>query len=208
MIPRTIHQVWLGTKLFPAEFGNYRDRTRELHPDWQVCLYRDEDVVLLPQGVQDLLELCHNYSEQSDVLRWWYLLTRGGVYMDTDMELFTSLGGLCCHAAWGAVYHDQHAGYTYTIPCVVGSVPEHAFVRRCWELTVQRLQDPLCDDLPSDQRLGVVMDLVWHELRHPVHLLPSWTFFPYHHKELTRPEDYADRGSLGCHHWAGSWTKT
>ena len=44
MIPRTLHQVWLGPDPIPARYMGFLDGWRRLHPGWSYQLWTDGDL--------------------------------------------------------------------------------------------------------------------------------------------------------------------
>lgn len=88
-IPRTFHFVWLGGEP-PAEYTAYMFKWLELHPEWRIMLWEDEDgFQLINQALWDQAEDIagpHYLQFRSDVLRYEALLKFGGVYVDFDME--------------------------------------------------------------------------------------------------------------------------
>ena len=85
MVPRIIHQVWVGPEPLPDEFAAYGATWRRHHPDWEYRLWTDEN---LPQGLS--LAACYERLrspvERCDLLRLALLAMFGGVYIDTDFE--------------------------------------------------------------------------------------------------------------------------
>src|SRR3990167_9191444 len=89
MIPRVLHQIWLGGP-FPDEFARYRQLWLALHPGWEHHLWTDDTMIpLRNQALYDAAEQIAPGSEQqfrADGARYEILAVYGGVYADTDME--------------------------------------------------------------------------------------------------------------------------
>ena len=84
-IPRVMHFVWLGTSPLPPRDQSYLEAFRQLHPQWQVRLWRDADVAKLPITGQ----LCSNLrpaAVAADVARVEIIYQEGGWYSDTDVH--------------------------------------------------------------------------------------------------------------------------
>jgi hypothetical protein len=92
-IPPVLHQIWLGPDPYPDAFAAYARGWKELHPDWELRLWTEENV---PGDLQrrEVYETLRNPSERSDVLRYELLDRFGGVYLDCDLECRRSLGPL------------------------------------------------------------------------------------------------------------------
>jgi len=83
MIPKILHQVWLGPNTIPREFLDWRGGWRSLHPDWTYMLHTNEDV---PQHLKHYIESCKHFSSKSNIMRLYVVNKYGGVYCDTDFE--------------------------------------------------------------------------------------------------------------------------
>lgn len=85
MIPRILHQVWVGPDPLPEEFARYRDSWRQHHPDWEMRLWTEES---LPKDLvrPEVYERLRKPTERSDMIRLEILFRFGGVYVDTDFE--------------------------------------------------------------------------------------------------------------------------
>lgn len=85
MVPRILHQIWLGPDPLPDEFAGYRQTWVERHPDWEHRLWTEDT---LPEGLRrpEVYERLRMPAERSDILRLEVLWLHGGVYVDTDFE--------------------------------------------------------------------------------------------------------------------------
>ena len=88
MIEKTIHYVWLGSREIPEKHLAFIRGWRELHPDWEIVKWSEENFDCGGNSwVKTAIEQ-ENWALAADVIRSYVLLTRGGVYLDTDIELF------------------------------------------------------------------------------------------------------------------------
>ncbi len=188
MVPRILHQVWLGDRPLPDEFAAYRESWIRHHPDWEHRLWTEEN---LPDGLRrpEVYERLRVPAERSDILRLEVLWRHGGVYVDTDFE---------CHRPLDPVIEGLEF---FTAPlkpngwvnnAFIGSVPGHPILDRALnELrprefhgydkhgTGPRFLDTLLQDYPEATRL------------------PAELFYQ------TSPGQLAD--AVATHHAAGSW---
>jgi inositol phosphorylceramide mannosyltransferase catalytic subunit len=90
LVPRTIHQIWLGPSPLPKEFATYRKTWKKHHPDWEMPLWTEDN---LPEGLRrtEVYETLRVPAERADILRLEVLFMQGGVYVDTDFECRRSL---------------------------------------------------------------------------------------------------------------------
>lgn len=89
MIPRIIHQTWKSQDL-PPPYDAYRASVEAHHPDWQIRLWTDEDNRAFIESEHawflDTYDGYKHHIERVDAVRYFILLTHGGVYIDLDME--------------------------------------------------------------------------------------------------------------------------
>lgn len=188
MVPRILHQIWLGDQPFPDDFARYRESWLRHHPDWQHRFWTEDN---LPADLRrtEVYERLRVPAERSDILRLEVLYLEGGVYVDTDFE---------CHRPLDDVIDDYEF---FTAPlkpdgwinnAFIGSLAGHPILDRALnELrprefhgydkhgTGPRFLDTLLKDHPEVTRL------------------PAELFYQ------TSPGQLAD--AVATHHAAGSW---
>ena len=90
-IPKKIHYVWIGDQAIPVAEQAYILGWQKLNPDFQVIKWSEKDVDYSKYPlVQKALDE-KRYALASDIIRMIVLYQEGGIYLDTDMELYTSL---------------------------------------------------------------------------------------------------------------------
>lgn len=90
MIPKIIHACWLGDKPLPENECRYIETWKKYNPDYQIILWTDETFSKYYDDslfVQDCLKK-KKYGFLSDYFRFTILYEFGGIYIDTDIELF------------------------------------------------------------------------------------------------------------------------
>lgn len=130
MIPKIIHQMWVGPPL-PETFKRWTEEWKALHPDWEFIMWGQERD-LPPLRNQDIYdragELCRGYEGQlrADVARYELLYRFGGVWLDVDFEPLKPIDGLLegveCFTAW-------EIQDTYANNAIFGCVPGHPFLK-------------------------------------------------------------------------------
>ena len=87
-IPKLLHLVWLGSEPGSQLLGTI-ERLRELHPDWEVRLWRDGDLDWLKN--RKWFDSVPTWAGRSNIARYEIVLRHGGFYVDTDFEFLRSL---------------------------------------------------------------------------------------------------------------------
>ena len=86
MLPRIIHQIWIGPRPAPRQ---WLDTWREHHPDWRYRLWSNETVFTRPWRNQRLVNAYRDQEEWrgvADVIRYEILHEQGGFMPGADSE--------------------------------------------------------------------------------------------------------------------------
>jgi hypothetical protein len=176
----------------------WRDATR-LHPSWEAHTWRDPLNPTHFPLTAPLWERCTSGAQRAGLIRLEVLATKGGIYLDSDVQLYRSLEPLRYVPAFAA-YEDPRV-----VPdAVLGCVPGHPAI--LWAL------EEACESVRRgegawDSGPGVTTRTL--RGRADVLLLPPGSFYPYHYTEKAkrRREDHktAQPWAFGAHHWAHSW---
>jgi mannosyltransferase OCH1-like enzyme len=117
MIPKIIHQIWVGPYEIPSREKSFINNLKEKNSDWMHILWTNDNLPLLPDKIQQLFDFFENqkdYAHQADILRVFLLKEYGGIYMDVDFKCsegfnssdFIKYDGFFCY----------HGGNDYTMP--------------------------------------------------------------------------------------------
>jgi len=149
MIEKTIHYVWLGSKEVPERFAAFIENWGRLHPEWEIIKWNEENFDCESNDWIRLAIKQKNYPLAADVIRSYVLLNHGGVYLDTDIELFKPLDGL-------AAENDFFIGYETDLwfgCAVLGAKKGHRIMREVFE----RYLAP-CKELNSGSNMLCVLN--------------------------------------------------
>ena len=86
LIPKIIHQIWIGNKKLPNNYIKYMRSWKKYNPSWDYILWDDEKVKNLKLKNDFAYYSSSNYGYKSDILRYEILHKFGGLYADTDFE--------------------------------------------------------------------------------------------------------------------------
>lgn len=215
-IPRRFHQIWLGNAPIPADHLSWAAALREMHPGWDYWLWRDSDLAGVLAERPELRELYYawdNPGYRSDILRLLILHQHGGVYLDTDVEVFNPLPDilLSLGAFIGATFSPQPFGEVLIENAVIASAPRHPWLSLC----LARLPGSI-RAIPGHSPVIQVLNMtgpgflsrVLMEYRaqegsigKDVTVLPAALLYP------TPPDGQwpIPSEALARHHWRGSW---
>jgi mannosyltransferase OCH1-like enzyme len=125
MIPRILHQVWVGPDPLPDDFARFRESWRRHHPDWEMRLWTEDE---LPRDLvrPEVYERLRKPTERSDIIRLEVLFRFGGVYVDTDFDCLRPIDPLI--EAVDFFTCDLKPGRVNN--AVIGSVSGHPLLER------------------------------------------------------------------------------
>jgi len=129
MIEKTIHYVWLGSKEIPEKFSAFIRGWEQLHPDWKIIKWNEENFDCESNSWVKYAIGQKNWPLAADVIRCYVLFNYGGVYLDTDIELFKPLDKL-------AAENDFFIGYEADFwfgSAVLGAKKGHRIIREAYE---------------------------------------------------------------------------
>jgi len=233
MIPRTVHQIWLGGNRFPELAENWREGVRRFLPDWNYKLWTDADLPELAAAAlcgEAILNDRLGMGIRPDLVRYEILRQHGGLYLDHDMELLGQIDEIM-------VTDCVHFGFYFDGPktpgcAILASPAGHPF----WEMHLRRIRAVLGTERPDnpwevlgltgpealERSLGAWLNDRWVGL--PMHdstnMLIGWIFehgdvvgwsrdavYPYFFADLA-PADFRNENyplAYAAHHWQGEW---
>lgn len=195
MIPKIIHQVWLGDEPLPMGAMDWMAAWHQQHPDWEYHLWRSPPFTLVNQYEFDTAK---HLAQQADILRYELLFHFGGIYADVDVECLKSFEPLLNTTAFAGYERPED---NYLCNAVIGAEVGSLFMRhlitqmpRFWNRGLNFFfeSSPIYFSLIAEANSDLVV-------RHPEHY-----FYPYrYHESERRRERFPD--SYAVHHWLQSW---
>lgn len=220
LIPKKIHQVWVGPKPVPKRVRWMMATWQELNPDWEYKLWTDADLETFGLENQKAYDQAPNYGAKSDIFRVEILERLGGVYVDVDFECLKPLDEL--HHKYD--FYCGLLGYQEEIANgLIASRPHHPVLRTCidrWKsmdcFDIEDLDEIIATTGPKFLTNVVAQYLVQEEnfdaptVVFPVRYFfafPSSRRFDFWNGSMSRDEvmSYKLRDSYGFHYWATSW---
>jgi mannosyltransferase OCH1-like enzyme len=90
MIPRIIHQIWVGNNPLPEEFKKFSDMWKSMYPDFEYVLWNDlkvhDEEIISFDKKQYYFDSSFPFAFKADILRYEIIRKYGGVYIDIDTE--------------------------------------------------------------------------------------------------------------------------
>ena len=213
MIPKRIHYVWVGGKLPDAQRG-YIDSWRATNPDYELVLWNEDNIDFSVDLVRRSYEE-RKWAKVADIVRLTAVHQQGGVYLDTDIQLYKSLDPLLHHKCFFG-FQTATRSTDQVANGIVAAEPGHWFVKRALNRLLAIRSMPFGLDRPTKFGPKLITRLLYEEgLRtyspagvyvKDIFICPIPYFFPYSfdeafHESCITPETY------GVHFWEKSWEK-
>lgn len=154
-IPKHIILFWHET-VPPLDVQDSIDKIRHHNPTYQVQLFDEKSAgeFIQQHYGQDVLHLyerrCVHPSMKSDFFRMSYLLQKGGIYVDIDIDCFTSLEKIFKHYDFDCLLF-----YTKGQPCCIDN---DFVVCQPHNLVIEAIFNKICNNLTGDYRFSSVWD--------------------------------------------------
>jgi mannosyltransferase OCH1-like enzyme len=87
LIPKIIHQIWIGPDDIPEHINSYRQSVKEKFSDYTYSFWTNDNLPKLPKNCQtqfDRYKKLGRPAFQADILRYFLLNEYGGIYLDVD----------------------------------------------------------------------------------------------------------------------------
>lgn len=162
MIPKRIHYTWFSGEPFPPVIENCIKSWQRYLGDYELVLWDMEKISHIDNlFLREALEN-KKWAFAADFVRLFALYNEGGIYLDTDVEVFKSFDNLLHNKAFigrETSYHilKRRAVRLLSSHCM-GAQSHHPYIKQCLEYYNDRpfvLSDEkwLPDDLKFDQTI-------------------------------------------------------
>jgi hypothetical protein len=200
MIPKIIHRVVprKTTELMDMCWKTVIEKT----PDFEhITHYDDEEYSIVGK---ELLK-CEKGAFKADLIRLEVIYKYGGVYLDSDIELYKSIEDLLYNDFIMCKEDDE-----YISNLVIGALPENKIILEMINMSLDIINsgklvypylfsDPNYSDI-YQAAFGPYVAHLSTKNKKNITLLESNTFDVFYHKEKTG-------GIYGKHYYANSWSK-
>lgn len=100
MIPKIIHYCWFGRQQKPAIVLKCIESWKKYCPDWKIIEWNESNFDVAQNPYMKEAYERKKWAFVSDVARLLLVYNYGGVYLDTDVELYASLNELLTESAF------------------------------------------------------------------------------------------------------------
>ena len=114
MIPKIIHYCWFSGDPFPEDIEKCIESWRKHFPDYEIIQWNTSNFDVNMSRYTSEAFSKRKWAFLSDYARLWILYNYGGIYLDSDIEVFKSFDPLLSnHAFTGFESNDRIAAWIF-----------------------------------------------------------------------------------------------
>lgn len=196
LIPKVFHRIWIGDKPMPQEFIEYGNTWKKHHPDWEMKLWTDENMITL-QNQAAYMNAVHA-AQRADLARYELLYRFGGVYIDCDFECIKNIEDLLDGVQAFAASEDNS---TISIG-IMGCVPQSEVLKLIIDNVSEWMKKH--STLPISGQTGPWFVTNLLQGSNKLVVFEKEKFYPYYFTEKYRKGEVF-KDAYAIHHWAASW---
>lgn len=211
MIPKIIHQIWIGNKELPDDFKIFQNKLKLLYPDYCFMYWDNNKVNEYINEYPFKKYIIEDYpcAFKSDLLRFWILYNFGGLYFDTDIEPLKRI-----NRRYFREYSFITCKYnTYNFECGTGflaSEKNNNTVRVILNDIINNTNNNFNKDLNIISGPTAFSNILINKnlISEKTLLFDYYRFYPYGWWEMNRRYEnfkLTSPYSFGVHHWTYSW---
>ena len=192
-IPKIIHYVWVGGAALPSQVALCVASWQRHLPGYELKLWNETNSPMDHQYVKAMYSQ-KKWAFVSDYIRFWALAREGGIYLDTDMELFKNLDQFLTNVPGFVGCNKSGQIESSIIGAVAGAAFVHEALRFYDEDTKHTIQEtsPLVLSRAIEQVGGLSPVQYDHTFFHPCN-------------EGEACSNDLLTSAYARHHWAESW---
>ena len=201
MIPKIIHQLWIGKKPAPT---NHMDTWKEKNPEFEYIRWNEAECIRrkIKFECQERIDEMEEINGKADIMRWEILYKYGGVFLDADSICIEPIDDVLmntkCFAGWE--HEELRPGLIAT--GTMGFPPKHPLVKD----TIDWMKENCVNVQKTGKRAWItvgpgLLTRVYNTGKYKeMTIFPSYTFLPIH---CTRAE-YKGHGKIYAYQEWGS----
>jgi mannosyltransferase OCH1-like enzyme len=181
MIPKVIHQIWLGDQ--SRRPSKLMETWKTLNPDWEHKIWTEENMPELQ--CQPQFDAMAELAGKADILRYEILFNEGGFYIDADAEctkplddFFLDNDSFCC---WENEYTRTGLMANGYLGAIKGNALMGLMINTIKQIPIQVMKD--FPPLTAWQTVGpsLLTKMIQHHTYHKIEVYPSHYFIPLHY---------------------------
>lgn len=208
VLPKRIHQIWLGSPL-PEQYKQWTESWQKFNPGWEYKLWTDDNVDEVEIERRDLFNSITHLGQKSDFLRYHILNQYGGLYVDTDFECLKSFDDLTYLNFFTGRSHSKEVMELFI--GLIASTPNHPILRKVL-FNMNTIKSGNWKDIFNTTGTYFFTKIFFESVvsySRGIVIFPPEYFYPFpnhNHEKETNPERFIRDCSYAIHYWEVSWS--
>lgn len=208
IVPRTIHQIWLGSKC-PTKYDKWRKSWTKHNPDYEYILWDEKKILNMGLINEKQFLQAKNFGCKSDIARYEILYKFGGIYVDTDFEALKPID-------------QKFMTQSFVVGLLFDYKPQ---ISNALIISEQKcsLLKAVIDNLPKYTKATTGLEILNYSgpnyltkiifrnrFLKNITILPSQYFYPWPNFMLhshANSYSWVTKQTIAIHHWEVSWLK-
>jgi inositol phosphorylceramide mannosyltransferase catalytic subunit len=208
VLPKRIHQIWLGSPL-PEQYKQWTESWQKFNPGWEYKLWTDDNVDEVEIERRDLFNSITHLGQKSDFLRYHILNQYGGLYVDTDFECLKSFDDLTYLNFFTGRSHSKEVMELFI--GLIASTPNHPILRKVL-FNMNTIKSGNWKDIFNTTGTYFFTKMFFESVvsySRGIVIFPPEYFYPFpnhNHEKETNPKRFIQDCSYAIHYWEVSWS--
>lgn len=208
-IPKLIHYVWVGGRPLPKQTVAYLKSWQTTNPSYQIIRWDESNIDFSHPYLQQAQRL-NKWANISNYVRLKAVYDHGGIYLDTDVKLLTSLDSTLQHSCFFE-FCVKEEYFDWVNNAIMGAVPHHWFIKKCLKEITNSFDGSEAANLSSPTLITRLLKKIG--LRHycdqglmikDIFVYPLETFNPFNWKQKYSAK-YITPATIAIHLWEKRW---
>lgn len=124
MIPKILHQLWIGPLPPPTKMMT---TWKEKHPDFEYIYWNEEEIISreMTFRCQKQIDEMPEYNGKADIMRWEILYKYGGYFVDADSICIESFDDYFLNKLGFATFENESVRKELIATGTMGFIPKH-----------------------------------------------------------------------------------
>lgn len=201
MIPKIIHQLWIGNKPSPT---NHMDTWKNMNPEFEYIRWSEKEIIKrgLRIECQDRIDEMIEINGKADIIRWEILYKYGGVFLDADSICVEPIDDVLMKCNFFAGWEHEELRKGLIATGTMGFPPKHPLIKQAIDWIKENCVNYHVTKQMAWQSVGpgLLTRLYNTGKYNDMTIFPSYTFLPIH---CTKAE-YKGHGKIYAYQEWGS----
>ncbi len=206
-IPKKIHYCWFGKKNIPPHLCKYIDTWKEKCPEYEIISWDESNYDVTKHRYMKEAYECGKWGFVSDYARLDLIYQEGGIYLDTDVELVSSLDRLLCDDMFCIAENDISINFGSGFGAVKGH-PVMKQLRDAYEEKTFYLEDGSMNMMPCYTYQNSILKKIGFKIKNEYQKINGIVLYPSEVAicmKLELAQNHMTENTIMKHHSELSW---